>query len=478
MGPSASNEYLCTHDELPAWCHDNDFVITGYRRPGGTYADAKDKGKVTHGQLNGHASAVASDGKSLRKPRLRAKASEPFARSDERKTVTGVETVSEETILFEHDTLQKCWNSIWLYWHNETVNIHTHLWGALAAVLLAFLHTLHYLDLLPSFLNPLAHHPIFSPRSFPARVLTVTEPTSFAGRLRSAVSLSSTLGAGQAHVASKGASILTSTTSTLVHRGGGGMAGSLLRRPAPLNQVLQFDMPLTATHIATAWSRPPHALDIISFTAFFVGAAACLSFSATFHTLQAHSSDVAKRCHQLDYVGIVAMICGSFVPALFYGFHCHPYLQRMYTLANLSLGALATFLVINPSYATPAYRPVRTTIFLSHGLSAVFPTAHVLMLYGHENVAKMMGVNFLAASGALYVVGALLYVFRVPERFAPGRFDYIGASHQIFHVFILLAAFAHYVSIRRGYAFWHTVEAIGSDRSAAAVCTTLEQWRG
>lgn len=33
---------------------------------------------------------------------------------------------------------------------------------------------------------------------------------------------------------------------------------------------------------------------------------------------------------------------------------------------------------------------------------------------------------------------------RIPERLAPGRFDYFLASHQIFHVCVVLAALAHY----------------------------------
>ncbi len=91
----------------------------------------------------------------------------------------------------------------------------------------------------------------------------------------------------------------------------------------------------------------------------------------------------------------------------------------------------------------------------------------------------MMGLNWLVTSGALYIVGALLYAMRVPERFYPGRFDYLGASHQIFHCLILAAAWSHYISLRRGYAFWHTVEALGpdSDRSSAAVCVALETYR-
>lgn len=71
-----------------------------------------------------------------------------------------------------------------------------------------------------------------------------------------------------------------------------------------------------------------------------------------------------------------------------------------------------------------------------------------------------MGLNYLVLSGALYIAGALLYANRIPEKFFPGKFDYLGASHQIFHVFILLAAFCHYVSLRRAFNFWHSVTLI------------------
>lgn len=134
------------------------------------------------------------------------------------------------------------------------------------------------------------------------------------------------------------------------------------------------------------------------------------------------------------------------------------------------------YVVLVPSYATPAYRPYRTAVFLVLGLSAVVPVAHVVQLYGYRTITETMGLRFLITSGALYVLGAGLYAARVPERFAPGRFDMLGASHQIFHVLIFGAAAAHYVSIRRAYAFWHTVEAIRGplDVGREGVCAALQ----
>lgn len=64
------------------------------------------------------------------------------------------------------------------------------------------------------------------------------------------------------------------------------------------------------------------ASDLIVFACFFAGAAACLGMSATYHTLSNHSPAVAKWGNKLDYTGIVFLIVGSYVPALWYGFYC------------------------------------------------------------------------------------------------------------------------------------------------------------
>lgn len=70
--------------------------------------------------------------------------------------------------------------------------------------------------------------------------------------------------------------------------------------------------------------------DYIAFSCFFLGAALCLGMSATYHTISNHSPSVNKFGNQLDYVGIVLLISGSFVPSIYYGFWCDPILQKVY----------------------------------------------------------------------------------------------------------------------------------------------------
>ncbi len=72
------------------------------------------------------------------------------------------------------------------------------------------------------------------------------------------------------------------------------------------------------------------AADICVFGCFFLGAVICLAMSAIFHTISNHSPGVAQFGNQLDYIGIVFLITGSFIPSVYYGFYCDLSLQHLY----------------------------------------------------------------------------------------------------------------------------------------------------
>jgi adiponectin receptor len=45
---------------------------------------------------------------------------------------------------------------------------------------------------------------------------------------------------------------------------------------------------------------------------------------------------------------------------------------------------------------------------------------------------------------AFYIGGAIIYSFKIPERFYPRAYDYIGSSHNLLHVCVVAAALVHY----------------------------------
>ena len=55
--------------------------------------------------------------------------------------------------------------------------------------------------------------------------------------------------------------------------------------------------------------------------------------------------------------------------------------------------------------------------------------------------------------GVSYIVGAVIYILRIPERFKPGMFCYIGNSHNIFHLFVLAGYILHFFGAMQSYNY-------------------------
>ncbi|KAF9696931.1 hypothetical protein EKO04_004562 [Ascochyta lentis] len=200
--------------------------------------------------------------------------------------------------------------------------------------------------------------------------------------------------------------------------------------------------------------------DVYVFSCFFAGAVACLGISGAYHTIQNHSHVVAVWGNKLDYLGIVGLIWGSFVPVLYYAFLAEPGLMRTYWTMITTLAAGTSIACIHPQFRTPALRPVRALMFVLMGLSAVFPVLHGIKLYGVTHLQRSIGLNWVVLQGILYIAGAGLYAARIPEKWAPGRFDIWGSSHQIFHVLVVLAAASHLVGLVRAFDYAHSSRAV------------------
>ena len=176
---------------------------------------------------------------------------------------------------------------------------------------------------------------------------------------------------------------------------------------------------------------------------FFLGAITCLFCSTAFHTLSNHSEYVYKVTSKLDYSGIAFLITGSSIPAYYYAFYCIKISRYFHicTLIVLCIGCL--FVSYKKKFGMPGYRVLRFSVFVSFGLYGVIPAVHLMIIKGLEepNYSYLVGLIVMAL---LYLLGAGLYVLRIPERFKPGAFDVWAHSHQLFHVCVVAAAIVHY----------------------------------
>jgi adiponectin receptor len=67
----------------------------------------------------------------------------------------------------------------------------------------------------------------------------------------------------------------------------------------------------------------------------------------------------------------------------------------------------AASIVLNPEYSKPTHRVARTSVFVSLGLCAIAPVAHLMTTHGFHELMNHMGFGWLVLSGVLYLVGAV-----------------------------------------------------------------------
>lgn len=183
------------------------------------------------------------------------------------------------------------------------------------------------------------------------------------------------------------------------------------------------------------------------FSAFFAGAILCMGFSWIFHTVYCHSEKIGRLFNKLDYCGIALLTMGSFVPWLYYSFYCRTSPKVTYLVLIFALGTGCLIVSMWDKFAEPKFRPVRAGLFIGLGLSGIIPAMHYVITDGFWDAINVAALGWLVLMAVLYITGAVIYAIRIPERIWPGKFDIWFQSHQIFHMFVLAAAFVHYHGI-------------------------------
>ena len=176
-----------------------------------------------------------------------------------------------------------------------------------------------------------------------------------------------------------------------------------------------------------------------------ISAILCFTFSASFHSIGNMSATHHNILNRFDYGGISLLISGSCYPPYYYFFYFAHTLKTFY-LSEITIFGIGTFLYsLTDDFNKPERRSLRGILFLIFGLCTGIPVLH-MAFFGDKIKGYTSGLKLINwyLGGISYVVGALLYILRYPEKKFPGKFDYIGASHQLFHILVFFGAFFHF----------------------------------
>ncbi|TVY78554.1 ADIPOR-like receptor SPBC12C2.09c [Lachnellula suecica] len=198
--------------------------------------------------------------------------------------------------------------------------------------------------------------------------------------------------------------------------------------------------------------------DFLLFGQFYLGIAFCLTSSSAFHTFFDHSEDVAHSFFLCDLAGIIVLTVASFYPGVYYGFYCEPHTAKAYWTMITVFGTGALIICLHPRFRGRAWHRPRTTMLILLGLSGVLPMTHAALQFGIAQARRQMGWDWYVGEAIFYLLGALIYSIKIPERWNPGLFDIWGSSHQIFHVCVVLGIACHLIGAVNAVAYNNSPE--------------------
>ena len=180
----------------------------------------------------------------------------------------------------------------------------------------------------------------------------------------------------------------------------------------------------------------------------------CLSFSTIFHLFGVMNEKYNNILNRFDYGGISLLISGSCYPPYYYFFYYDKVCKYLY-LSLITAFGIGTFIYsLTDDFNKPQRRCLRGTLYLIFGLCTAIPILHMAFFGKYiEGYSDDITLLNWYLGGISYIVGALFYILRFPEKKFPGKFDYFGASHQIFHVLVFFGALFHFIGSLEAYNY-------------------------
>ncbi|CAI9739416.1 progestin and adipoQ receptor family member 3-like [Octopus vulgaris] len=178
-----------------------------------------------------------------------------------------------------------------------------------------------------------------------------------------------------------------------------------------------------------------HIICSISLICFQI----CMISSASYHVFYCHSPKANIRWLAIDLSGIIFGLMGCYIPGVHYSFYCLVEWERIYMIIIVILSVIILSIQLKPKRLNNSltFTMSRVLMYSCLAIYGIIPAAHWIYLNGGwENKVVQVFVPKIVVMYLIGVGAVFFYLSQVPERLAPGIFDIVGASHQIWHIFI------------------------------------------
>ncbi|XP_044742305.1 progestin and adipoQ receptor family member 3 isoform X2 [Chrysoperla carnea] len=165
----------------------------------------------------------------------------------------------------------------------------------------------------------------------------------------------------------------------------------------------------------------------------------CMILSAMYHTFSCKSEHDFNCLLTFDLFGIAISLLSIYVSGIYYAFWCNRDAQYFYMISVSLIFIFALSLQV-PRFNVSSN--VKMLVFVAWAAYGVIPTLHWTFAQGGLK-NPMVALLLPRVLGMYGIVGLafLIYISKIPERFLPGYVDYIGHSHQWWHLFVVIALY-------------------------------------
>lgn len=162
---------------------------------------------------------------------------------------------------------------------------------------------------------------------------------------------------------------------------------------------------------------------IVSFSIF--GASLIILYAASTFYHSAKKSELRNRLKIIDHASIYVLIAGTYTPFTLVTLNG----TIGWVIFGTSWGLALTGIILK-LFFTGKYNLISTIMYVLMGWVIVFAIKPLI------NNLPLEGLLWLFAGGISYTIGAILYSIKK-----------IKFSHAIFHMFVLIGSFCHFMSV-------------------------------
>jgi len=162
---------------------------------------------------------------------------------------------------------------------------------------------------------------------------------------------------------------------------------------------------------------------IVSFSIF--GASLIILYAASTFYHSAKKSELRNRLNIIDHASIYVLIAGTYTPFTLVTLKG----AIGWVIFGISWGLALTGIILK-LFFTGKYNLMSTIMYVLMGWVIVFAIKPL------SNNLPLAGLLWLVAGGISYTIGAILYGIKK-----------IKFNHAIFHLFVLMGSFCHFMSV-------------------------------